>query len=450
MWLSGRRDLQTLGLNMLTARDWIAVFTTITLLSCAGPALAQPVPTTPPLVAEQAIEFPEALASFTQALKDLDRLRSKAPRVRITHWGDSHIAADLLTAYLRRQLQKRFGNAGPGFAMVAKPWRSYRHRQLNYETSGRWSGRRFRLRYSRRSLPPPDANLGISAVATFGSRHARVLVSRRDKKNLPPCRIHILKRRRSGSVNLRAGRWRGRVIVPLKRKRLIQAKTPAAPWLEIRTTRSPVRFLGFDCSEKKGGIVYDALGINGAQADALSKVNTNVFKKQLQALAPNLMIVAYGSNEIDNRSLTEASYQQTFTQLLQQLKQGAPKSACLVVGPPDQARRNKSIPRSFPRSFYYDQPLPDGTLPEQTHPDWLVPDKLDWIVAVQRRVAQSQGCAFWDQRQALGGHSSIFGRVAQTPPLARRDHVHMTFAGYKDVAEKFYRALLSAAGFSVP
>ncbi|HKX39416.1 MAG TPA: hypothetical protein VJN20_12230, partial [Burkholderiales bacterium] len=54
------------------------------------------------------------LANFYDALSALDRGERKE-HVRIAWLGDSHAQADFWTGYLRRALQKRFGNGGPGF-----------------------------------------------------------------------------------------------------------------------------------------------------------------------------------------------------------------------------------------------------------------------------------------------------------------------------------------------
>ena len=41
---------------------------------------------------------------------------------RIVHYGDSPTTADLITGDVRALLQARFGNAGHGFILPAKPW----------------------------------------------------------------------------------------------------------------------------------------------------------------------------------------------------------------------------------------------------------------------------------------------------------------------------------------
>src|SRR5690242_18577056 len=41
---------------------------------------------------------------------------------RVVHYGDSPTTADLITGDIRLFLQKRYGDAGHGFVLPAKPW----------------------------------------------------------------------------------------------------------------------------------------------------------------------------------------------------------------------------------------------------------------------------------------------------------------------------------------
>ena len=59
----------------------------------------------------------EALGYFFAALADLDAGAADSI-VRVMHWGDSTIAADGITGQVRRRLQERFGDGGPGFLAI--------------------------------------------------------------------------------------------------------------------------------------------------------------------------------------------------------------------------------------------------------------------------------------------------------------------------------------------
>src|SRR5437879_5813204 len=81
------------------------------------------------------------LDHFYQALwqtekREPDAVSHGAAVTHIVHYGDSPTTADLITGDIRSQLQKRFGDAGHGFILVAKPWAWYQHEGVQLSASG--------------------------------------------------------------------------------------------------------------------------------------------------------------------------------------------------------------------------------------------------------------------------------------------------------------------------
>jgi hypothetical protein len=64
------------------------------------------------------------------------------------------------------------------------------------------------------------------------------------------------------------------------------------------------------------------------------------------------------------------------------------------------------------------------------------------LVASQRRVAEAQGCAFFDTFHAMGGENSIGRWYQARPQLAAPDFSHPTAAGQGVIATLVYRALM--------
>ena len=56
--------------------------------------------------------------------------------VTVLHYGDSPTTADSITADVRRLFQARFGDAGHGFLLIAKPWAWYGHNGVRLEGRG--------------------------------------------------------------------------------------------------------------------------------------------------------------------------------------------------------------------------------------------------------------------------------------------------------------------------
>src|SRR5438128_1703339 len=81
------------------------------------------------------IENPAALHNFFTALADARSGRRLEP-VRIMHFGDSHTAADVLTADIRRFLQQDFGDGGAGWIVPKNPMSTRRLGVGSGATSG--------------------------------------------------------------------------------------------------------------------------------------------------------------------------------------------------------------------------------------------------------------------------------------------------------------------------
>jgi hypothetical protein len=79
---------------------------------------------------------------------------------RIIHYGDSHVAADLLTGELRRKFQMGFGDAGPGFISGSRPW----PRGVTGTASEGWETRGVRI------SGEPDRRSGLGGVSVESHR----------------------------------------------------------------------------------------------------------------------------------------------------------------------------------------------------------------------------------------------------------------------------------------
>jgi lysophospholipase L1-like esterase len=174
--------------------------------------------------------------------------------------------------------------------------------------------------------------------------------------------------------------------------------------------------LGLVVERATAGVVYDALGINGARAGRLLEWDREVLTDNLEHRNPNLIIVAYGSNEVGDADLDLEQYGKTLSAALSRLRSAVPQASLLVVSPPDRAVR--------------------------VNGRWQTIAPMTGLVAAQRRAALGAGAAFWDFFSAMGADGSIQRWASRTPPLAQPDRVHLTRAGYKLAAEMLYAELV--------
>ena len=367
-------------------------------------ALAAPLP----------IEDPggDAMRAFYESLM-LTEARLPRAITRILHYGDSHVAADILTGELRRKFQTGFGYGGPGFILPGRPWQGYSPHGVRTTTSPGWETRG--LKTSQES----DRRFGLAGMSLETQRPDEWIRVDADCRRFE---IYLLTQLGGGAVQVTMdGKVYRRVSLASQRAAAtyleVTARTDGAHSVEIRTiSAGAVRVLGVAVEREIAGVVYDALGINGARANRLLEWDWKVFADNLEHRDPKLIIVAYGSNEVGDADLDLEVYGRTFSALLGRLRTAVPGASLLVVSPPDRAIR--------------------------VNGEWQTIARMRSLVAAQRKAALEAGAAFWDFFSVMGGSGSIQRWATRVQPLAQPDRVHLTREGYRLAAEMLYAELM--------
>jgi lysophospholipase L1-like esterase len=362
----------------------------------------------------------QALAPLYAALARAEHGEGQA---RLLFYGASHTASDLYTDLMRRRLQQRFGEAGPGFVMPAKPWRWYRHGGFAYEPSHNWKPVRVLA-----AAPKPDS-YGLAGVAldAGGERFAVAAMTAQAHAEL------------NGQVSRFELYYQlqpdgGRLAVFVDGQRVRSLSTAAgkvqaayAEFLvedgvhrfELRSQGDgPVRVFGVAAERAVPGVVLDTLGIPGSRAAYQLQWNDPLYREHLARRSPDLVALAYGTNEAGDDDVPIESYSASLRAVLVRIREVVPKAACLLIGPSDRPLK-----------------LDDGT--------FAVRPRVAAINEAQRSLAQAYGCAFFDTLAFMGGPLSMTRWVAAVPALGAPDYVHFTRRGYELMAEALLAALLS-------
>lgn len=377
---------------------------------CASPLPAK-------ALLKQPIEAGTALQRFYQALAQTQAATEDVAAItRILHYGDSHVAADVLTGALRQHFQRDFGNAGSGFLYAARPWDWYVRAGVTQTASAGW-----RVDGLQLAALTSDNQVGLAGLSCTATRAGERLQIRAPGERFE---FAVLLQPGAGALEI----WldsqlyhpaltleapeRATLLVP------VEAERAGTHLLELRTVAAgPVRVFGLITEQAQSGVIYDAFGINGARATQPLLWDWQLLDEQLSAHTPALIVIAYGSNEAGDADLNLVTYRRNFTKLLQRFGQAAPDASLLVIAPPDRARWTNGRWQSLPQ--------------------------LAGVIEAQRQAARASGAAFWDLQRAMGGDGSINRWVmGQRPPLAQADRVHLTAAGYRLVANALYEELL--------
>lgn len=362
------------------------------------------------------IDNPTALKRFFQALAKLDD-GGASDDVKVVQFGDSHTAADLETGAVRRTLQTRFGDGGRGFVEVGRPWKTYIQDGLKAPgMSKEWAAEHGKLDHGKFV---GDGCYGLNGVCLLtnkkGARTWTDVV-------VPASRLELdyWEQPGGGSFEVLVD---GAVVGKISTKGTAATSAfktidvPDAPHhIEVRTSvDGEVRLFGVALDRAQVGLVWDALGINGARASTTLQWSEAHFKEQLAHRAPSLVVFAYGTNESADDQPVETLERQ-LVDALGRVARAVPTASCLILGPPDRA--------------------------VESNGGWVTSAKLENVIDMERNVARAAGCGFYDQLTAMGGPGTIANWANETPARAQKDRVHYTRDSYVAMGTTFANDLL--------
>ncbi|HKS28188.1 MAG TPA: GDSL-type esterase/lipase family protein [Pyrinomonadaceae bacterium] len=363
----------------------------------------------PQAQARNRVENPAGLDNFFRALTQIKSGRRIEP-VRVMHYGDSHTAADILTAEIRRNFQRDFGDGGPGYISARNPF-STKRRGVETGTSSGWT---------IDGVGTSGTNDGLYGLSGFSISTTRAGESAWLETICNHFEVYYLRQPGGGTIDILVDG-----VSVLDKPLSLDAAAPSPDYftydapsdrshrIEIRTlTPGKARVFGIVTEHIAPGVSYDVLGINGARANRLLSWNDTAFVDNLVQRKPDLIIIAYGTNEVTDGDWSVESYSRMFASILRRFRRAAPQASILVYGPPDRADVDIA-----------------GT-------------KMPAMIEAQRRAAFEVGASFWSSYAAMGGAGSMGAWVSQG--LAQGDRVHLSRDGYIRMGSMFYTDLIGA------
>lgn len=352
------------------------------------------------------VENEASLAHFHAALDALARTPEQRNKVRIAVYGASHTQADIYSGYLRYYLQSRFGNGGPGFIPLGVE-RGWTHR-IDFKVRARG----FKVQYVRRS-PPPHGRFGLPGIAAVGGPNGRILIAPENTTDpeltASQYGLFYAAEPTTGDIAISID-GEEPVRLPTRSKQLeARYHTFERPlgWhdVEVRSLGGGgARLFGLSVERAQPGLVLDTMGIRGTRAASMLHWDQALWEEHLRRRPPDLVLLAYGTNETTDRGQPIGAYSRNLRQVLTRLRHALPDASCVLVGP--------------------------GDFPKAKGNAWIPRPRLLEIISEQRRLAPEFGCGFWDTYAFMGGEGSMDRWVRANPRLGSPDHIHLTPRGY--------------------
>jgi lysophospholipase L1-like esterase len=341
--------------------------------------------------------------------------------VRILQIGDSHTAGDFLSGDLRDLFQNEYGNAGIGARVPGYAYPGLREKDYTVTQSGIW-------RFHNSLTDPSFGDYGISGfTAVSETADASMTMTPVSAAGFDYGFVDFVRQPGGGNLEI----WLDDTLVqrvstagPAGVMGHVAVRAAGAHQLRLVAQSPGTEILDWDTERLSRGVIMDSFGVVGSTAGIFNTWNPDTVRRQLEILHPALIILAYGTNEGNENDFDPTAYAQTYDGILQDLRSWAPDASILIEQPTDGARQPPGCPA--------DVACPWSPLPA-----------LAQVRAIQQQAAQTYGAGYFDASvpELVSGGISHWSDM--DPPLARRDHIHFTVAGYRILATSLYVWLMN-------
>lgn len=355
------------------------------------------------------------------------RETNRGHRLTILQLGDSHTAADFFTGRVRTRLQEAFGDGGRADIVPGKPHLGVRSALFESEASDGWT-------YEALQKSGDPNRLYLSGFNAVTRRAGATLdLKARGSESFETVNVAFLTAPGGGRAEVLVdGKSAGEVDLngPANARTVLRASPPDegdGKFHEVAVrslTDGPVAVTNIEVGRPGDGVSYISFGFPGATVQLLDRLSSKNLADDLSRIAPDVVVLAFGTNEGYDDSLNVAAYIAEYEKIVDRIKQLRPGVRIVMIGPPDGARAGASI-----------QAASAGGEGDSCR--FPTPPKLGAVREAQRALAARIGANFWDWSAIMPAHCGAQVWAAASPPLMARDYVHMTLDGYNRSADRF-------------
>lgn len=387
----------------------------------------------------------ELLSQFHADLRALAAGERTKP-LTILHIGDDHIAADRATGELRRLFQSRFGDAGRGLVMPGGIFRGHRADGVRFGLDGQWQ----------------SELITTTASGGFGLTGVRAVATAKGDRMTIEAEAGF----DTAEVTFAGGPERGKASVAfdgqtsdvMTRRARVQAVKVATQrpgkLIEIRALQNRgIAVSGITLGRNKPGVRYINIGLPQADIGSLGGLDQALAGEELAQMAPSLILLGFGTHAGFDDDLDKAAYAEIAQSLVRRIRAWSPNTSFVIVGPPDAV----TLPAYAGSAARGSGDTPCRALgPDETggYRDgiaaadprlarWHPPINMAAVRSIWRRIAAEEGAIYWDWHGFMGADCSIHAWSYVEPPLAQRDHILLTEAGYRRSADALFQQLLT-------
>lgn len=365
--------------------------------------------------------------SLTRFFEKLDNLeKEKQGKVNVVQIGDSHIQADFFSGTVRKTLQREFGNGGRGLIFPYRVAKTNGPSDYLTFTNTLWESK-------RNVFPEQPLPIGVSGITIkVNDSDAALTIVLKDKSGMDysVSQMTLFHSKVPGNFDFAifdsSGKEIGYIVnnAPGENKftSSIRFKRPVSHFtLKCcggESATACAQIYGILLENDSAGIVYNMIGVNGAQFEHYLK--SRYFIQQLPALHPDLVILSLGTNESHKNDFDTAEFRQHIDSLMTRIRAAIPEVDFLVTIPGDSYR----ISKKGKKRIYVKNPT---------------------VLKVRETLIQycrENNLAWWDLLEVMGGHNSM-GQWYKAG-MADKARLHFSAKGYRIQGELLNKALLTS------
>ena len=361
------------------------------------------------------------LYPFFEKLYRLELDRQKRPlagqlpnTVPIMHIGDSHIQAGFLSVTIMNRLQQTFGSAGRGLIFPLRLARTNEPFDYLIKSESRWD----KSLCVQRIHKMPMGIGGLSIKAEDQHFTFDIISSNRQVNDHSFNKITVFHYEKAPELKVLdpdISSVREKDQFPFTTVFRLNKRVNRLSLTSVPNSKADSAFYyGFSLENGRSGILYHAIGLNGAQFRHYASVQD--FARQMSVLTPQLFIFSLGTNEAFRGRIYEKGFFAEIDRIINPIRAANPNAQIIITTPPDCLGANVKKTR-----------LSNTSIPQ--------------IRAFLIRYAQTRKYAYWDLYSLLGGDDSAY-RLYTAGYLAS-DGVHFKKDGYTVIGNLFYDALIN-------
>ena len=400
------------------------------------PETTPPVPTLPPRNLDP-IETPRKATPQKQRT-------AQRKGITILQLGDSHTAADFMTGELRRQLQAKYGDGGAGYLIAGRPHIGVRSSAFRVNASDGWS-------YEALQRSAENSKFWLSGFNAIAKDEGETISFKSDTPfSFDRIEIQALRQPKGGTIEIRIDGVL-QSVVPLESNMrepvVIQMLPERAATDRLReitvTTKGEgiVNLASVAVYNRQTGISYSSVGFPGATVDILNKFDDVIFENELRRLNPQIVVLAFGTNEGFNEKLEPEAYRQSYERAIGKIRRALPNVTIVMMAPPDGARGPKKEEGDNEKNGKKAAPA-KAAKGDDPCGEWKTPANLNRVREVQEQIAKRHKLVYWNWASIMPAECGADRWANASPPLVAKDRVHFTMEGYRQTAAQFLKVLL--------